>query len=135
MPIYSGFCPRHSIARIDHAGRGITEYLARLLTERGYYFYTTSEYEIVREIKEKLGYVALEFKEEMETSLSSATLDKSFELPDGRMVTIGNERFRCAESMFQPALVGRESKGIHQMVYNSIMQTDVDLRRVKKMII
>eukprot|EP00026_Physarum_polycephalum_P009478 Phypoly_transcript_09603.p1 GENE.Phypoly_transcript_09603~~Phypoly_transcript_09603.p1 ORF type:complete len:374 (+),score=48.16 Phypoly_transcript_09603:135-1256(+) len=127
VPIYEGYTLPHAIERIDLAGRDLTNYMKRLLMERGYDFTTTAEREIVRDIKEKLTYVSANFEGEL--NANKETFEKPYTLPDGQVITVGNERFRCPEVLFKPSFIGMESVGIHEMIHNKITHCDLDIRR------
>ena len=63
------------------------------------------------------------------SSLDLVTNFPLTELPDGQVIIIDNERFRCPEAFFQPCLTSMESAGIQETTYNSIMKCDMDIRR------
>lgn len=126
-------------------GRDVTDHLQLLLRKAGHHLHTTAEREVVRTIKEKCCYVALNpAKEEKD----SAGRTEEFRLPDGNTVQVricpqygcacmhglrfeqlGSERFRAPEILFNPELIGMEYAGVHQVIVDSINRVDLDLRK------
>ena len=126
-------CPRAvAINRLEIAGMDLTEHLMKIL---GIWdsFARPLQKEVGRDIKEKLAYVAVNYEDEMKKAEMkkagiSSDIQKKYELPDGQNITVGSERFRCAEVLFQPQLMGKDCKGIHEIINDSINCCDRGIR-------
>lgn len=92
VPVYEGFAINNSIRRIDVAGRDVTEHMQTLLRKSGYIFHTSAEKEVVRMIKEKTSYLALDpKKEEKDWATGNARQDGKtveYTLPDGQKLKV-----------------------------------------------
>lgn len=129
VPLYEGAALPHAIIKTDIGQRDLVDYLMKQLTTRGFSFETTADREHIRGALEQLGYVALDFEQEMQTASSNNTLEQSYTLSDGQVVVLGEERFKTPETLFQPALLGLDFFGIHNIIQNSIQKCDTDLRK------
>lgn len=130
VPIYEGYAIPHAIQRIVLAGKHITEYFRQLLKDKGYSFTTPADIEVVRDIKEKLCYIVEKnFDQELKKSQDNTNNDKTYDLPDGRTIVVGHERFMCPEILFQPNRAQFELEGIHKYAYDSVMKCDADVRK------
>ncbi len=67
----------------------------------------------MRDVIEKLAYIALDFDTEMKEAGESSDKEKTYELPEGNIITVDSERFRCPEVLFQPTFVGKKASDIH----------------------
>ena len=88
VPIFVGYALPHAILHWDLAGRDLTEYLMKMLTERGYSFTTAEEREIGRGVKEKLCYIALDYDTELTSTAESSDKKQTHMLLDGHIITV-----------------------------------------------
>ncbi|XP_066110776.1 actin-like protein 7B [Saccopteryx bilineata] len=112
VPISEGNVLPGLTGRAEYAGGALTNYLLQLLNEAGHRF-TDAHLHIVEHIKKMCCYSA--FLPEEELGLRLEELRVEYELPDGELITIGHERFRCAEMLFQPGLVGSGQPGLQAL--------------------
>ncbi|CAD8136616.1 unnamed protein product [Paramecium pentaurelia] len=116
-----------AITKIDLAGRTCTDYLSLILNELGQSFTESDKREIVQDIKETLCYTALDPIEEEKIYKKSNSQNRPYKLPDGNILIIQNQRFRCPEILFSPQIIGLEVAGIHYLSHSSIRKCDIDI--------
>ncbi|KAL2781878.1 actin-like protein 7B [Daubentonia madagascariensis] len=109
VPISEGDVLPGLTSRADYAGGDLTNYLMQLLNEAGHKF-TDDHLHIIEHIKKKCCYAALLPEDELRLPLDELRVD--YELPDGQLVTIGQERFRCSEMLFKPSVAGSAQPGL-----------------------
>lgn len=128
VPVYEGYALTYAARCVEPTGFLLTDFLARMLSSCGHSF-DIAEYDIVRNVKESKCYVAQDFEREINSSHWSNLADTSYILPDGQLISIGDERFKCPEALFQPSLLNQESIGIHEQTLHSIMRCDADIHK------
>ncbi|KAM8826865.1 uncharacterized protein ACB058_020002 isoform 2-T2 [Synchiropus picturatus] len=128
VPVFDGYSLAHAVQRFPLAGSDVTMHLKKLLQEQGVSLRTSAELEIVREMKEKCCCVAQDYEKEMTQGAPSMS-EMCFTMPDGQVVTLGTERFRAPEILFKPEQIGRDHRGMHESVFKSVINSDIDLRR------
>jgi actin len=97
-----------------------------LLRCRGFAFTTTAEREVVRDIKEKLGFVSQNFRCQLQHEADSKA---QYQLPDGQTINVLDEAFRCTEILFDPTLCGLSCPGIPTMIQQTVEHCDAEIQQ------
>jgi len=131
VPVFDGRMMGGAVQRVEIAGRDMTEWMSELLNEdQDRKFTTSADMELVARLKEKTCYFEMDFDEAYKKWEEDPTsYDVEEELPDGTKITVGRARFACPEGLFEPALMGREAKGIHHVLRDCINSTGIDCRK------
>jgi len=103
IPVFEGFSIPHAVEKMEIAGRVLTEWMQKLLQGQGITLTSSAEMEIVRDMKEKLSYVAQDYENEFAQASSSSEKDTAYTMPDKQILNVdGSIRFQCPELLFKP---------------------------------
>ena len=136
--VYEGYSIPNSYIRNNYGGRDVTDYFQTLLKKQGYSFSTTSEFEIVKKIKEEICFTVVGSSSNNPLSnisnLELGNKNKSessntYNLPDGNAIKIGEEKSLAPEILFNPSIIGSEHLSFQEMIVTSINKVDIDLRK------
>jgi centractin len=139
--VYEGYSIPNSFIRNNYGGRDVTEYFKILLKRQGYNFNTSSEFEIVRKMKEEICFTAINSTSNNPLSNMSNNIEISnnknkneisgntYNLPDGNSIKIGEEKSLAPEILFNPSIIGSEFLSFQEMIVTSINKCDIDIRK------
>lgn len=129
VPVYEGFALPFATMKMELAGRDLTNYLQRLLSDRGFDFSNSNDREECEKIKEKKCTIAYDFDAAVKESQEPNPKEVVYSLPDGSNISLTNEHFKCPEALFQPNKLGKDFPGIHELTYQSILRCEIHIRR------
>ena len=133
VPIYNGTVIDDAAQCLYVCGRRLTDFLASNLSRRGFNIITSDTLDLIREVKEKHCYVALDYDREMQKAENHPEeFQKSITVTeangDAKEVILGREMFHCAEPIFQPQMLGLSTCGLSDAICNSVRKCDVGIR-------
>jgi centractin len=138
--VYEGYSIPNTYIRNNYGGKDVTEYFLTLLQRQGYSFSTTSEFEIVKKMKEDICFTSISGNSINNISNINSNIElggnknKSestgiYNLPDGNAIKIGDEKSLAPEILFNPSIIGNENLSFQEMIITSINKVDIDLRK------
>lgn len=130
VPYFDGtILPDEYVEKLDVCGGSLTNFLNRLLREKGHNFGGQDEGQkrMVEDLKRKTCYVSQDWDEERYSYKSN-----SVRLLTGQIIQVDDEQFRCPEAIFRHTVMGSDQigvDGLHQAIHKNIMKCDTSLQR------
>lgn len=124
VPVFHSEVMPHSTIAFKIGGDYIDKFLFKLLKSNPS---NATSLENTRILKEKLCYIAVDYDEEMSLS-SGDSVKKSYKLPDGKEITLNEERFTAPELFFNPGLMDEIDQDLNKMIFSSLMKIPPDIR-------
>ena len=151
VPVHDGYALQKAMVKTDIAGNWVTSELLKSveqnhgLTVYPHYKFTKTSVgdqyltEYLQDLREDPTYEQF-WKRETIREMKEASLAVSedgimstpptvYELPDGRQIDLGEEKFSLMERLFHPVKEQPGFSGFHQMILDAVSKGDVDIRK------
>ena len=129
VPIDDGEVINYAVNRLPLGGVDVNENLKNNLMQEGYNLNFSAQKEILRDIKEKLCYVAEDVNAEAQNAYQM-NIRRPYTLPDGSEIQVGNSRFMAPEILFTPGMLGYNIMSITQAIMDSVSKVPPEIKRL-----
>jgi actin len=125
VPIYEGYTIPQAIIRMNLGGGDVNNYLEKIIFKEGEHSSIPEQKKrsIIKDIKEKACYVALNIDEELKS-----VKPFEYELPDKTKVLIKEERIKAPEVLFNLSMIDKNN-GIGEECFYSFQKCDIDTKK------
>lgn len=126
LPVCESSILRAGEKRLAIGGHNITEYLGSLIRRHRGPIRLSNDH--VCKMKEEICYIAKDYQRESECPSRDAM--ETYELPDGREVSVGFERFKATELLFKPVIAGKDGSSLTDLIASSIESVEIESKRL-----
>ena len=134
VPIIEGRLIDEATTTLHYGGKTLTQHLLTTLNDNHGCEFTNSRHDlkIARDIKEKLCYFQTTLSDDGDPTRSNYpdAGERSYELPDGQVITINEERYSTGNALFDPTVMGLNEIGLHTAIHQVINRCIPQDRRV-----
>lgn len=128
IPIYEKYIISHGIRTSNISGLELTKQYQKTVSRSLPVSCKVSNLkETSRLIKEQMSEVISDL--EFNKILNNREEYKEYILPDGNRMKIGNERYIIPRAMFDPEILGIDEKPLHELIKESILSCDINIRK------
>jgi actin, other eukaryote len=129
VPVLQGSPIQNAIQVLSLGGANIADYMMKILVETGYCFTSNStEREMIKDIVQKTAFVSTNLSVDMQLGPDDRRHETVYELPDGNVITLCQQRYMAPEILFQPALAGFSSYGLGELIHSVITRCEPLMR-------
>jgi actin beta/gamma 1 len=129
VPILQGYSLPAAAMKMDIGGYDLDQYIQKMLDDASIVCRPDQRSLAVQEIKEQKCYIALDSVLEKKRFVSTRANHVQYQLPDRRIIAIGDAQFKCGEILFQPDLASRAYTGLPQLINSTVTRCgDLDLQ-------
>jgi actin-related protein len=128
VPIHEGEVLNYAVNRLPLGGVDVNENLKNFLMQEGINLNYSAQKEILRDIKEKLCYVAEDLNTESQNAYKM-NVRRPYTLPDGTVIQVGTSRFMAPEILFTPGMLGYNTMSVTQAIIDSVSKVPPEIKR------
>lgn len=134
VQIFDGFILKHALQLSSIGGIHSSQIIEKDLQDSSQIDFLSMKKDkvsLINSIKEGLSELSMNYEEQIKPEFELDVEDKSFELPDGKIITLTNEaKFKSGEILLNPQKFLEGEKALSDRIQESILKCELGVQRI-----